>query len=63
MVYLGRKTERIPITWESLFWFAVLTTVGTVVGTWLYVQYIEPGQLAALNKQAGAGSPAIPSLP
>jgi len=63
VVYLGRGKDRIPITWESLIWFAVLTTLGTVVGTWLYVQYIEPGQLAKLNAAGGAGGANLPSLP
>jgi len=45
MVYLGRGKDRIPITWESLFWFGVLTTIGTVAGTWLYIKYVQPYQL------------------
>ena len=45
MVYLGRGKDRIPITWESLIWFAVLTTVGTMVGTWAYVKWVAPYQL------------------
>lgn len=63
MVYLGRGGNRIPITWESLFWFGVLTTIGTVVGTWLYVQYLEPAQIAALNKAASTGTPPLPNVP
>jgi hypothetical protein len=33
---------RVPITFESLFWFFVFTTAGTVAGAWIYAQYLEP---------------------
>jgi hypothetical protein len=50
MVYLGRGEKRIPITWESLFWFGMLTAIGTVVGTWAYVQWIQPYQLPTTHR-------------
>jgi hypothetical protein len=43
MVYVKHeKSMRVPLTWESLIWFMVFTTIGTAAGAWLYAQYIEP---------------------
>jgi len=36
------RNGKLNITWESLFWFAVVTAVGTVVGTYVYNKYVQP---------------------
>lgn len=36
------RSGKLNITWESLFWFAVVTAVGTVIGTYVYNQYVQP---------------------
>ena len=50
---------RLNITWESLFWFAVVTAVGTVVGTYVYNEYVQP-YLNARNAAPGATTTALP---
>ena len=40
VVFVGTPDGgRLPITWGSIFWMTVFTTIGTVIGTWLYVKY------------------------
>jgi hypothetical protein len=41
-VKVHHDSMRVPLTWESLIWFFVLTTAGTAAGAWIYAQYIEP---------------------
>lgn len=41
-MHVKHESVRVPITWESLFWFFVFTTAGTVAGAWIYAQYLEP---------------------
>ena len=58
MIYLKgkhRKAERIGITLESLFWFTVLTAVGTVAGTYAYARWVQP--------LLPAGTPTPPTVP
>lgn len=30
------------ITWGSVFWLGVVTTIGTVVGSYVYTTYVSP---------------------
>lgn len=60
-VYVGTPDGgRLPITWGSIFWMTVFTTIGTVVGTWLYVKYAP--QLPA-NLQPNLTGPGSPQQP
>ena len=29
------------VTWGSVFWIGVVTAIGTVVGTYLYAQFVQ----------------------
>lgn len=34
--------KRVGISWESLFWFFVVTAGATIVGELIYDKYVEP---------------------
>lgn len=49
---------RVPITWASVFWLGVVTTVGTVLGAYIYA-YLQSNypQLGALGTPTPAPAP------
>lgn len=61
MIPFKVKTDRgsVGITWESLFWFFVVTAGATVVGELIYQKYVSP-YLANLPALPGTTPPATP---
>lgn len=36
------ESQRVGMTWDSLFWLLVLTAAGTVIGEYAYQQWVVP---------------------
>jgi hypothetical protein len=47
--------KKVGISWESLFWFFVVTAAATVVGELVYDKWIQPNLASLPNLPFGLG--------
>jgi hypothetical protein len=55
--------KRVGISFESLFWFFVVTATATVVGELVYDKWVSPYLASLPNLPFGLSSSSVPALP
>jgi hypothetical protein len=54
------KGERMSVTWDSIIWFGVVTTLASIAGSYIWEYWVQPNlspaQAPGSNKSAESGS-------
>lgn len=52
----GSGGERVKVTWDSILWFGVVTTIASIAGSYIWSYLIQPN----LNPPQAPGTNATP---